>query len=143
LRRHLPLASASAVVCLALSSPALTGRAAYAQDKSSIQAQARVVNVEASQSADASVREMLERVFHSIPLSGTPIDRLMRMKGAAMEAPDGIGLFFELEGRRGSSDETLSADRSRSAGLATHRLAMKKQATQSQRVVVYVHHIAN
>ena len=151
MRRHLPLVSASAVVFLVFTSPLLPRQAALGQVKSSIQARAQVVNAQASWSADRDVRDMLERAFRAVPLTGSPIDMVMKMKAAAGHAPDGIGVFFNFEGERAGLTEsgtwpvyttaafaksgTLLGDRRLTAGSA--------KMLPPKRLVVYVHHLAN
>ncbi len=157
LRRHLPLASASAVVFLAFAS-LWVPRQALGQAKAHIQARAQVVNAQASWGANDIVRDMLERAFRAVPLHGSPIDRVMKLKAAAGQAPDGIGVFFGVERRAGltgsgarpisSADALADPEKlfgySRLFAAFSYRpSATKWEAAEPERLVVYVHHLAN
>ena len=158
MRRHLPLASASAVVFVVLTSLLIPGQEALGQVKSNIQARAQVVNAQASWIADSNVRDMLERAFSRVAPTGSPIDMVMKMKAAAGHAPDGIGVFFDIEGRAsltgslarpvfsaGGSvrSERVFADRRLYTGSAILPSAMKREMAEPERLVVYIHHLAN
>ncbi len=150
MRRHLPLASASAVVFIVLGSPLMPGQTSFGQVKSSIRARVQIMNTQASWSADGDARKILERAVQAVKVAGS-VDVITELKPAASSTSDGIGVFFDLEyeptavlGSTGSADYRPSSRNTPPAATREYPTsAIRRDTVPATRLVVYVHHLAN